>query len=330
MNSIISFSLKCLRHGYQGIFGKPAYDPPPLYNIEEGNELIYQTLSKVKPCMIARYGANELNCVSNYLEIKNGDRNVWKNITGRSHDWWWNQGMKKCMEVNAGFFPINNENLDKFSELMLADSEYLDVLAVFPAMYDNIRHIKSYIPQNIPFINLVSFDSFLYERPWTRILEGKNVLVVHPFAKLIKKQYSKRKLLFRNQDVLPFFHLRTIEAVQSIGGGAHGFMNWFDALDWMKNEMDKEPYDICLIGCGAYGFPLAAHAKRTGHQAIHIGGSLQLLFGIKGKRWEDPKYGPVYGLSEGSYSKLMDNPSWVRPEEYRTKQSENVEGACYW
>lgn len=47
--------------------------------------------------------------------------------------------------------------------------------------------------------------------------------------------------------------------------------------------MDKVEYDVCLIGCGAYGFPLAAHAKRTGHKAIHLGGSLQLLFGIAGK-----------------------------------------------
>ena len=50
----------------------------------------------------------------------------------------------------------------------------------------------------------------------------------------------------------------------------------------MKSQMDQTDYDIALIGCGAYGFPLAAHAKRMGKQAIHMGGSLQLLFGIRG------------------------------------------------
>lgn len=54
--------------------------------------------------------------------------------------------------------------------------------------------------------------------------------------------------------------------------------------------MDAVDYDIVLLGCGAYGFPLAAYAKRRGKQAIHMGGSLQLLFGIKGKRWEDQNY----------------------------------------
>ena len=56
----------------------------------------------------------------------------------------------------------------------------------------------------------------------------------------------------------------------------------------MKSEIDKCDYDVCLIGCGAYGFPLAAHVKHKGKQAIHLGGTLQLLFGIKGNRWFDP------------------------------------------
>ena len=32
----------------------------------------------------------------------------------------------------------------------------------------------------------------------------------------------------------------------------------------MKMQMDEEDYDIALIGCGAYGMSLAAHAKRKG------------------------------------------------------------------
>ena len=28
-----------------------------------------------------------------------------------------------------------------------------------------------------------------------------------------------------------------------------------------------------FLGCGAYGFPLAAHVKRMGKKAIHMGGS---------------------------------------------------------
>jgi hypothetical protein len=93
----------------------------------------------------------------------------------------------------------------------------------------------------------------------------------------------------------------------------------------MKNEIDKTNYDICLIGCGAYGFPLAAHVKRSGKKAVHLGGSLQLLFGIRGKRWENPNYHTQY-----NYAKLM-NEHWVKPgEEEKPKNVNQVEDSCYW
>jgi hypothetical protein len=93
----------------------------------------------------------------------------------------------------------------------------------------------------------------------------------------------------------------------------------------MKTKIDNEEYDICLIGCGAYGFHLAAHVKRKGKKAVHIGGSLQLLFGIRGNRWEDENYNDVY-----NYSKLM-NKYWVKPNDNEKPiGSDNVEGSCYW
>lgn len=52
----------------------------------------------------------------------------------------------------------------------------------------------------------------------------------------------------------------------------------------IETEIDKVDFEVALIGCGAYGFPLAAYCKSIVKQGIHIGGSLQLYFGIKGKR----------------------------------------------
>jgi hypothetical protein len=127
--------------------------------------------------------------------------------------------------------------------------------------------------------------------------------------------------------VLPeFASLRVVKAVQSLGGESNGFNDWFEALEWMKNEMDKEPYDIALIGCGAYGFPLAAHAKRTGHKAVHLGGALQLLFGIKGKRWDNINYNPEYNYKDGLF-----NDFWIYPDsKTKPNNSQQVEGECYW
>ena len=105
----------------------------------------------------------------------------------------------------------------------------------------------------------------------------------------IEKQYIEhRGDLFANKEVLPeFASLTTVKAVQSIAGNPVGFDSWFDALEWMKREIDKKVFDVALLGCGAYAMPLAAHIKRHGHKAVHMGGVLQFMFGIKVKRYID-------------------------------------------
>ena len=73
------------------------------------------------------------------------------------------------------------------------------------------------------------------------------------------------------------------------------------------------------------------HVKKKGKKAVHLGGALQLLFGIRGKRWENPNYGvKEWGIPYGSYSTLI-NPYWASPGELgKPKNANQVEGACYW
>ena len=42
----------------------------------------------------------------------------------------------------------------------------------------------------------------------------------------------------------------------------------------MSEEIAKIDFDIALIACGAYGFPLASRIKNMGKIAIHCGGPL--------------------------------------------------------
>ena len=86
----------------------------------------------------------------------------------------------------------------------------------------------------------------------------------------------------------------------------------------MIKEIQMHEFDVCLIGCGAYGLPLAAAVKKMGKQAIHIGGPLQLLFKIKGKRW----------VNSDDYE---FDKSWISPlTEDIPSQASKVEDACYW
>lgn len=315
-------TLRFLRKNYKKLGGKKKYRPIRTSDPNKASEMILDILKTGCPCMIARYGATELAAVVNHIGVNHSSHSVVDYIKGVIPEWWWDEKGMKMMENNAGFFPANSETLTRFGELMMEDGKQLDFLA---SWLSNERFIEGI--ESIPKATLLSIEPWWSNNPWTQWLKGKKVLVVHPFAELMKKQYElKRESLFLNPMVLPEFgELTVIKAVQSLGGGNTEFSNWFEALNSMKAQMDSIDYDVCLIGCGAYGFPLAAHAKRTGHQAIHLGGVLQLLFGIKGKRWEDPNYNNRY-----NYTTLF-NDSWVKPgEDLKPSNYRAVEGGCYW
>jgi len=291
-------------------------------NPDKISEILSYQINSNKAFMVGRLGATELTCLLNYLGVKKGRPNLIRYILGLELDWWWRQSTLDSMCNSSGFFPSTNKNLELFSLLTLEDLKCANFFACWRSK--EIYFLNDLLNEKI-YLNAIYLDPFWSEIPWTHALKGKKVLVIHPFATTIEKQYKKRDLLFDKKNILPEFELKTIKAIQTLGGNNSVYNTWFEALNFMKSEIDKCDFDICLIGCGAYGFPLAAHVKRLGKQAIHIGGSLQLLFGIRGNRWENPDYN-----SKHSYLSLM-NSHWVRPSETEKPQIDNLlEGECYW
>jgi hypothetical protein len=277
---------------------------PPLTG-EACSELIRQELLASKPSMIARFGATEIKAVlfpkiPLFFQPLLRDR-----VSSRMRDL-------------SGFFPLSDGMIEKFSDLMFEDMKLLDILGSW-------RMEEKLLLKHFPLakrIELRALEPYLSENPWTEALEGLKVLVVHPFNTTIERQYHKnRELLFADKRVLPQFKtLETVKAVQTIAGNKGEFDTWFEALDAMKAAIDAKDYDVAIIGCGAYGFPLAAHVKRSGKKAIHLGGPTQVLFGIKGRRWDDhPLIAPLY------------NEHWVRPAPEDVPADANkVENGCYW
>lgn len=326
MNDFSIITLKALRKLYAKTFG--GYQLPPLQREEDpdkASEMIYNLLSDDKPCMIARFGSTEMSAIINYLGVNSKQHSIWKYIQGKQSEWWWNKNIMNQMKQWSGFYPPTPENMQRFGKMMIEDTKELNLLG---SWLKQEYYLDSYL-HSTNKVSLLNLEPFWSEQPWSRVLKEKKILVIHPFAQTIERQYKKRELLFKNPNILPQFELTIIKAVQSLGGSDQ-FNNWFEALDWMKAEMDKVDYEICLIGCGAYGFPLAAHAKRKGKKAVHLGGSLQLLFGIRGKRWEDPNYGIKTLKRKDAYPNLI-NEYWCKPNNSeKPSNAANVEGECYW
>ena len=289
------------------------------------NKQIHDLLCSERPCMIGRFGSNEIECTvfaRNRLAYRYDLLNY---ARGKSDIWWYPNNLIDRMYNNAGFFLPTIDQLDLFGKEMIAAMPLVDVLGSWCKEESYFSKELS----NAIFVDLELLNPLWGSAtaPWTTALEGKKVLVVHPFTETIQSQYSKRNLVHKDPRILPEFTLQTLKAVQSITGvKPNGFETWFDALHYMEDEIDNRDYDICIIGCGAYGFLLAAHCKRQGKKAIHLGGATQLLFGIKGKRWENPNY----GFNGTSYDSFF-TPYWVRPlPEETPNQAQSIEEGCYW
>lgn len=284
----------------------------PLLGEQEGNIAIGDALSGSAPFFACRLGATELNCAAFFDRWRRGriklpfPRNV-----GRA------------MQMSSGFFPVDESHLDRFSADYLAAVSEADLIGVWYNHGEQIA-IRRYAPR--AHLTLIgALECFRRPHPWSAQLAGKCVLVIHPFSASIASQYmNHRRDLFLDQQVLPDFELKTIRAVQSVAGNPVEYGTWFDALNHMCELIDRETYDVAIVGAGAYGLPLGAHVKRRGKQAIHMGGSTQLLFGVKGKRWEnDPSYAAYIGS--------LFNEHWVRPAtDEIPSRADTVENGAYW
>ncbi|MEO5682382.1 MAG: hypothetical protein ABIQ88_07050 [Chitinophagaceae bacterium] len=287
---------------------------------EEASALIAQRLLADKPVMIGRFGSTELSTLLNYYFIKGSlFSNISNLVKGIPYFFHFKNGLVHDMNVISGFFPADVKNLERFCEMYLEDIPEIDILGSWLS-YE--KHLFKYMNKDHVRIQLEDLSPFNHAHPWSKALEGKKVLVVHPFEESIINQYKKRELLFQNPDVLPAFDLKIVRAVQSNGNSETVYKDWFEALDYMTEQIAKSDFDIAILGCGAYGMPLAARIKRMGKKAIHVGGAVQCMFGIKGKRWEIPFY---------NFQQKFYNEHWVRPlETEKPKDALKVEAAAYW
>lgn len=275
-----------------------------VYSIEQSIMVIREKLRSDKPCMIGRLGTTECQTVYKYLHKKYGLP------TGSP--------IMGVLCNNSGFFPNDERLWKRFAEIMISSMKYADIQAVLYSGGGENYLIKNYASEATLIPNR-SLDPIY---GWSDVLEGKKVLVVHPFEKTINYQYeNNRTQIYPATNILPEFQLSTIRAVQTLAGSVDTrFETWFDALDYMTEEISKKDFDIAILGCGAYGYPLAARIKQMGKKSIHMGAASQLLFGIMGQRWEDDSR--ITSWVNGAWRRPMDSE---RIENFR-----QVENGCYW
>jgi hypothetical protein len=100
--------------------------------------------------------------------------------------------------------------------------------------------------------------------------------------------------------------------------------SWIETFNIMCEDIKKIDFDIALLGCGGYGLPLCDYIKRKlNKSAIYVGGGIQLMFGVMGRRWENLEF--WRGIIKENKTRF------VRPsKDEALPNSTRVEMSCYW
>jgi len=296
---------------------------------EEGYKFIYDSLKeslkesledsnhKSKPIMIGKIGANELLVVYQCIQI------LQKQILGFSPDIF----KEGCL--TAGIFPPTKDGFIIFVEKYLDAIKSMNIMA---SWNDRILQFEEYVWDNYVMhtqdelkglVELTSLESF-YTEPkywWQNLYENKTILVITPFVKSIQTQLSlykrdkvwcgkwngfwSNKINFKYIKFPHPYYISNNEDKEK----------YPKSLDLLMQEYQKEidniindgGFDIALVGTGAYSILLCDYIKRVlGKNAFHLGGGLQMMFGVYGHRWE-PKF------NNSPFLKEYINDSWIRP-----------------
>jgi hypothetical protein len=281
---------------------------------------IMNLIQRGEPALVGRLGGTEARFLGEFQKISSIPY-LSELIFKVKPNW-----IKRSKEINtnAGFYFQNTGEAAVFSSLYMEALADTDILGAWGTAFSSIESnfadiVPLFIPvgTTAPWVYPYSDDSNLL--PWAKALEGKKVLVVSPFTKSIQGQFVRINKVFEKENCHNF-QLLTFKAPMTINTKFPTHKTWFELLDEVKDSMNTIDFDVALISAGAYSYPLAHHAKKTGKIGIHSGGGLQLFFGIMGKRWE-----------KSDELIKINNQYWIRPSKEETPESAAlVEGGCYW
>jgi hypothetical protein len=279
------------------------------YNRERGSQSILDGLESGQPQAIGKLGSVELSAIKKYLRFLN-DKNADKLTKDNRFE----------LYNNAGVYPDDYSTYSDYCNYMIKD-----VLPEITQMgvwfnLEEAKIVKTYAPK-ARYIPIGALETYHFQKNrWTQYLKDKKVLVIHPFKHSLEAQFENSANLWNEDDILPSFSLKIIQPPFAPSLIEPNNASWFESLSSLKEQMSNTDFDIALIGAGAYSLPLAVHAKKLGKHGIHLGGALQIYFGIFGNRWEN---NPIINA--------LKNEFWIKPlPEDTPKNNSKIENGCYW
>ena len=236
---------------------------------------------------------------------------------------------------NAGFYFKNQTNHLTCREIFyIWQQKYINCIFKSDIVLVYKHHLKDFeivFQKETNVIDKLKYEVFFEDLEfylllleyYTTILD-KKILIISHFTDTMKKQLDKLHLIFPNFKIKKT-NIIFYKSFQSIEGN-YPHNNWLETFQIMIDDISKINFDISFMGCGCYGLPIAHYIhKEMKKSALYIGGIVQLLFAIKGRRWDIRSNFSSHFL----FKKINDY--WIFPAEHEKPLNyKNVEEGCYW
>jgi len=226
--------------------------------------------------------------------------------------------------IDSGVFPEERDEFEFFLSTYKESIKNLDGICLWQDQGTFLQAYESALADYLcPKTNQIDVSIFsplsIYEH-----LNGVKLLVVSPFVRSMRTQIDRLADVFGT-----FAWAKTLKDMPQrcefvrcpfFSYLEHSpFSSWREGLTKMTDEILRHQFDLALIGAGAWSLPLLANLKSEGRKGLHTGGSTQLFFGIRGRRWN-------------FYSELgVFNHHWIIPlPEDTPRDFQKKEGGCYW
>jgi hypothetical protein len=292
----------------------------PAEILEGGMEIqksIEIALKKNKGLLVGRFGTVEFE-------------GIWWTIMFPNTEWPERQRM--VLERNAGIFPSDMNSVRVWVTEYCAAIRASDILAV--GWHAPIVKAENELLFRLNWkgkkVVLRSLEPYYLEKEnrWSSVLKDEHLCVVTSFAESAAAQLRKgedviwgnsagslwpNKISFVKTGYAP-------SLAQGRAGWEESPESWKEAIDSVVAEVLKTGARVVFIGCGGIGMIIGARLKEAGKICVVLGGATQVLFGIKGNRWE--KHPVISGFWRDS---------WIWPSVEETPLGAGkVEEGCYW
>lgn len=300
---------------------------------EKGHQYIFnqikESIESNKPIFIGKIGSIELQLI--YQTILIEKRNLDDYL----------MYLKYEVTNASGLYPDDNNTFKLFVNEYLESIKDIDILASWNDKMLSVEEwiYKLFINKNLSIykgvVDLQSLESFYTDSKnwWQNLFENKTILIISPFTESISKQLLKRDDVWKgkwenfwstkiNFKYIKFPHPYYLQSpeVQSSYPKHYRYL-----IQDFKNKIKEiGDFDIALIGTGCYSILLGSYIKtELKKSAFHLGGGLQMMFGVYGNRW-------FQNGNMSNFFKEYINEHWCRPSNNEKPSGfKKQEDGCY-